>query len=327
MREYTTGVPSLFIMYSIFANVAPYASLSFIHHMGFSDRLSAQKSFFSKAKLLYDFGCEKVQLRLLQGTLILSSFILTYAMDNDYRFWLSNAARLATQMGLHRNSMVKELDPSSRKLFRRIWWVLYNRDVILAVTGLNNVRKLHDDDCDVSPLTMDDMGEDAWDDEGDVTGTETVPVISDLQKQYMIENCKLSLLGQLATFSLRATFDFVLGSQFVNEFRKPGRTPTASFIREFTSSLAEWRRDLPTELRIESVQDWSSSNVWIIILLATSYHLEAIFCRAQHELHRHKDQEMMDRAVKRQQSAMYELGTIIQRASLHDVIRYCPLSL
>ncbi|KIV92256.1 hypothetical protein PV10_06713 [Exophiala mesophila] len=310
MREYTTGVPSLFIMYSIFANVAPYTPLSFIHHMGFSDRLSAQKSFFSKAKLLYDFGCEKVQLRLLQGTLILSSFILTYAMDNDYRFWLSNAARLATQMGLHRNGMVKELEPSSRKLFRRIWWVLYNRDVILAVTGLNNVRKLHDDDCDVSPLTVDDLGEDTWDNEGDMGGSEALPPISELQKQYIIENCKLSILG----------------SQFVNAFRKPGKAPSASFIAEFAGSLVEWRRALPTELRIESVQEWSSSNVWIIILLATSYHLEAIFCRAQHELHRHKDQAMMERAIKRQQSAMYELGTIIQRASLHDVIRFCPLS-
>lgn len=179
-------------MYSIFANVAPYVPLPLIISLGFPDRLAAQKSFFSKAKLLYDFGCEKVQLRLLQGTLILSSFILTYAMDSDYRFWLSNAVRLATQMGLHRNSMVKELDPTSRKLFRRIWWVIYNRDVILAVTGLNNVRKVHDEHCDVALLTEDDFDDGA---ELHMLHNNVVTDTSSLQKKYSVENCKLSLLG------------------------------------------------------------------------------------------------------------------------------------
>lgn len=62
----------------------------------------AQKSFFSKARLLYDFGCEKGQLNLIQGSILLSSFQFSFAPDKDFRFWFHNATRIALQMGFHK---------------------------------------------------------------------------------------------------------------------------------------------------------------------------------------------------------------------------------
>jgi hypothetical protein len=178
-------------MQSILANVVPYASSQLLLEAGFSDRLAAQKSFFSKAKLLYDLGSENGQLRILQGSLMLSSLYFSFALDKDYRFWLTNAVRIAINMGLHRNSIAKDLDLPTRKLFRRIWWVLYNRDILLAVSGLDNVRRLHDRDCDTAALTEADWGEEAIPEQF----KHIIPPITRLQKIYLIENCKLACIS------------------------------------------------------------------------------------------------------------------------------------
>jgi hypothetical protein len=192
MQEYMENKHSMFLIQSIFANVVPYTPASLLLEAGFSDRLVAQKSFFSKAKLLYDFGCEMGQLQLLQGSLMLSSLSFQYAVDSDFRFWLSNAVRIATQMGLHRNNMARDLDSSTRKLLRRIWWVLYNRDILLTVSGLDNIRRLQDSDCDTAMLTEAD-----WDEREIPQRFQVLlPHLPRLQKTYVVENCKLSVISE-----------------------------------------------------------------------------------------------------------------------------------
>lgn len=84
------------------ANAVPYASSDIIAAAQYASREAAQVDFAHKARLLYDFGCEKQQLHLLQGSIILSSFQFSYAINKDHRMWFHNAVRIATQMGLHR---------------------------------------------------------------------------------------------------------------------------------------------------------------------------------------------------------------------------------
>jgi hypothetical protein len=93
---------SHFVLYSLLANVVPYASHEIILAAGYVDRDAAQKDFLLKARLLHDFGCEKRQLNLLQGSIVLSSFQFSFALDKDHRYWFHNAIRIAMQMGLHK---------------------------------------------------------------------------------------------------------------------------------------------------------------------------------------------------------------------------------
>lgn len=118
---------SHFLFYAILANVVPYASQNLIEGAGYSDRSAAQRDFSSKAQLLHDFGCERRQMVLLQGSCILSSFQASYAPTKDFRFWLHNAFRIATQMGLHRQNLEDDLDPRTYRLCRKIWWMIYVR--------------------------------------------------------------------------------------------------------------------------------------------------------------------------------------------------------
>jgi hypothetical protein len=88
------------------ANVVPYASIDEIQATGYDFRDAAQTDFQLKARLLHDFGCEKRQLSLLQGCIILSSFQFSYAPNKDHRVWFFNAIRIATQLGLHKRSVI-----------------------------------------------------------------------------------------------------------------------------------------------------------------------------------------------------------------------------
>jgi hypothetical protein len=69
------------------------------------------------------------------------------------------------------------------------------RDVLLSVTGMENVRILSNRDCETSPLTECD-----WLDESIplMYGSVLSP-ISERQKQYMIENSKLAAIGISST--------------------------------------------------------------------------------------------------------------------------------
>ena len=102
---------SHFVLYAILANVVPYTTSKVITALGYRNRDLAQHDFVLKARLLHDFGCEKRQLNLLQGSIILSSFQFSYAPNKDHRFWFHNAVRVATQLGLHR-----QYEPSQDEL-------------------------------------------------------------------------------------------------------------------------------------------------------------------------------------------------------------------
>ena len=192
MQDYRRNQHSLFLMQSILANAVPHAPEELLRACGYESRIAAQKAFFSKARLLYDMNAEKSQLRLLQGSVMLSSLSFSYALDKDYRFWLTNAVRIATQWGLNRNSVSMSLEPGARRLLRRIWWVLYNRDTLLAISGIDNLRRLNDRYCDTAPLTEDDLEEVTQAPEFD----DILPPLLSLQKTFMVEYSKLSVISK-----------------------------------------------------------------------------------------------------------------------------------
>lgn len=193
LEDYQRGTYSAFLTQCILASMVSYAPLELINEAGYQDHFSAQKSFFDKAQLLCDLGAETSQLRLLQGSIALSLLHFSFALDKDYRYWLSNAVRIATVMGLHKNTVLLDLNPPTRRLFCRLWWLLYNRDCLTVTIGIDNVRRIHDDDFDISDVT-----------EADWT-RETIPQrfvhivrpTTRLQRLFFMENCKLSRLSQL----------------------------------------------------------------------------------------------------------------------------------
>lgn len=330
-QDFLSGNYSHFLMQSIFANVVPHASLTLLKEMGYHDRRSAQQGCYTKATLLYDLGEEKRQICCLQGSIMLSSLCFSYAVDKDYRYWFCNACRIGTQLGLHRQYISERLDAKTKKLFRRIWWILYSRDVLMVVSGLSNLRKFDDRFCDTVALTEDD-----WPDQDVPEELSSVLSASTrLQKVYLLENCKLARISthQPCTTMASVTtgrIELIMhtGSHFLECFTVPGRTVSSSDIQSLENEIISWKKQLDPVLCIR-IHEWTVDNIWVLILLATSYRLEAVFYRRARDHFRRIDEDpaMAAQLHQKQENAMFELSSIIQRASLHKVLGLAPLSL
>lgn len=94
------------------------------------------------------------------------------------------------------------------------------------------------------------------------------------------------------------------------------------------NQIISWRKQLPVEITHALQDEWSSDKVLVLVLLAMGYRLEAVFCRAVKDHYRTTgDLTSMHRMGQRQETSMFELSSMIQRASLHEVLHLCPLSL
>jgi hypothetical protein len=144
------------------------------------------------------------------------------ATKEDYRYWLCNAFRLATQMGLHKNDLSKNIDEPTRKLFRRIWWVLYIRDSVVTLSGHDNVRKIHDSDFDTTELTEDD-----WPVEIIPAQLEhIIPPSVPLQKIFVVQNCKLSRICKFGNRFIRPIYSISIRCKVPSGFRIIGTDTT-----------------------------------------------------------------------------------------------------
>jgi hypothetical protein len=95
------------------------------HLMGYSTRLDAGDSLFSKARAAFDSDSTSNRMVML-----LSSFFLHYWFGQpttfrDFLWWLATAIRSAQCMGMHRTTLKSALQQKERKMWRRIWWCLY----------------------------------------------------------------------------------------------------------------------------------------------------------------------------------------------------------
>jgi hypothetical protein len=193
MQEYRAKKISAFLLQAVIACSIPHVSIELLQRIGFKDHPTAQKAFATRAKLLYDFDVEQNQLRLLQGSLLLSTTHVSHFLPRDHRFWLSNAAYVAGRMRLHQKLARPTLDISTKRLFRRIWWVLYTWDVLLALNGMDTMRRIRDTETVIPRLAEED-----WDEEFLANFQTTLQPVESAEKSYMVESCKLSMLSRLS---------------------------------------------------------------------------------------------------------------------------------
>lgn len=103
LRDYYSGCYSHFLVQAVLASGSLYAPMDVLSAcgFGFQSRSDAQVAFCAKAALLYDFECERRQLRMLQGSAILGTTPCIHVTDKEFRYWFHNAIRLAVKMGLN----------------------------------------------------------------------------------------------------------------------------------------------------------------------------------------------------------------------------------
>lgn len=118
---------------------------------------------FRRAKALFDLHYENNRMHLVQAALL---FTWHHESSDDVSsnayFWVGVACRIAFGLGMHRNlspSAISKMPLNDRRIYRRIFWTLFQVD---ALTALHHGRPLNinQDDCDQPPLVADDFFDD-----------------------------------------------------------------------------------------------------------------------------------------------------------------------
>lgn len=107
-------------------------------------------------QVLYDFDYEMDRVSLVQALLLLTYWYETPDEQKDTWHWMGVAISLAHTIGLHRNPENSDMEPSRKKLWKRIWWSCFMRDRLVAL-GMRRPTRVKDEDYDVPMLTEDDF--------------------------------------------------------------------------------------------------------------------------------------------------------------------------
>ncbi|KAK2751506.1 hypothetical protein CKAH01_17887 [Colletotrichum kahawae] len=285
-------------MQTVLTSATLYVPTDILASCGYSNITEAQTAFFNKALLLHDFQCEKSQLCLLQGSLILGTTAFFYPIDRDVHYWFFNAVRLATKLELQKLDQLRIPDAQLRGLYKRIWWVIYCRDVLLSFLGMQSMPLVSDK---TKPQAL--PTEKDWETESDNINGSFSSVVTRDQKCHFIEYCKLS----------------VLGSRWLVGVSDSGRVDGQNMAREFHA----WRSGL-----------WETTNAdhqlvdspYLTSLLAASYRLECILYRTLKLCWKTGDITRHEWARARLRSSMFELDTLFGRTLANDQLRNLPMS-
>ncbi|KAJ6119423.1 hypothetical protein N7523_003703 [Penicillium sp. IBT 18751x] len=195
------------------------------------ERDALKEIFFRRTKYLFDNRIERNRDILVQAALL-----LTWHSDSadddvaaDAHFWVGVAARIATGLGMHRNPVSSSFVTRDRRMWRRVWFIMVQFDVMVSLS-YGRPQAINLDDSDVSPLTLADF---------ENCGPR-------VQSEFVIHFTELCTM---ISYLIRDRF----GLRANDERRK-------AVLQEADESLANWSLKLPDNLRLRAsdMDPWSA---------------------------------------------------------------------
>ncbi|OAG43120.1 hypothetical protein AYO21_02739 [Fonsecaea monophora] len=227
---------------------ATFCDTSSLHRAAFENRVEARRSFYNKAKMLFDLGYETNKVVLLQAVLMLSFWGPQMKSYWNPCSWIGFGVTIAESLGIHRSDSSTSMVPQAKGLLRRLWWTLAVRDAYCAAL-LGRPFRINMSQCNTDMLNMAD-----FDHESDflATGTESL-----IHCNYQIQLAKLSLV-------LRKIIELRFG---------PSENLTT--LQDLQDMCNEWKARLPPEV------DWefpiTDSNRIFATSLRIIFHHHVIF--------------------------------------------------
>lgn len=225
---------SPFLLQAMLFIGATYCEEEAVIAMGFRDRTEAKSLLYTRARLLFHADWEKDRITLIQGLFLMSFWRGESSDVRDVRYWLGVVITLAETCGLHRSTKLTTRNTQMARIRRRIWWSVYAREGQSAAS-LGLPMRIRNEDCDIEPLTAQDLSGDRDDSPLTALGSPT--------PEHVVYPVKMAELARL--------LGNIIDVHFI-----PGRTPTAQEeIIHLQTSLEEWKDSLPAELRRISAED------------------------------------------------------------------------
>ncbi|KAI0378183.1 fungal-specific transcription factor domain-containing protein [Hypomontagnella monticulosa] len=121
------------------------------------DRTLMKTLFYRRAKSLFDCRFERNR-----DTTVQAALLLTWHADGpedvaaNAWFWLGLAVRTAMGLGMHRDAENSTLVPHNKRMWRRVWWLLFQCDVLVSLQ-YGRPQSIHLEDSDVQKLKSSDF--------------------------------------------------------------------------------------------------------------------------------------------------------------------------
>ncbi|OBT58755.1 hypothetical protein VE04_00730 [Pseudogymnoascus sp. 24MN13] len=178
---------SLFLFQAMLFVSCSYVTLDTLQMCGYKTAHEAQKTLYSRAKMLFDFEAEHDASTIAQGSLLLS-YYSTNSERHLNTFWLNIAIQSARADHAHYYDIDKSLTKYDRQMKKRLWWCCVIRDRILPLGVRRPLQITHNHlDSAGQELTEEDLEEDIG--ESEVYDTETQQLLAKI----FLAQCKLAV--------------------------------------------------------------------------------------------------------------------------------------
>lgn len=196
-----------------------------------AERDALKDIFFRRTKWLFDSRIERNRDIMVQAALLMTwhSENADDDVSSNAHYWVGVAARIATGLGMHRNPVSSRFLPRDKHMWRRLWYILVQFDVLVSLS-YGRPQAINLEDSDVLPLTATDF-------EG---------CGSHVQIEYVIHFSELCIM---ISNIVRERF----GLRVSTERRKAA-------LQEADEALANWSLKLPDNLRLRAsdMDPWSA---------------------------------------------------------------------
>jgi len=232
--------PSLLLLQAMFMVSSTHCPMDVILRMGFKTRYEAKRTFYRRARGLFDADYESNRIVNIQATFLLQFWWESPIEQKDSGYWLNLAIFLAQQCGMHRcTERASSLSPSDRRLWRRIWTCLCIRDGQMSL-AFGKPFQIQATDCDVEPMTADDFVE-----ETDVqVDSSLFPPFSKQHIRYSLTMARLHKIGK------NLVRRFLTSDVLILQAYSPSRDRNT--IDEAKSLLYHWNKTLEPEMQHEA---------------------------------------------------------------------------
>ncbi|KAK9454266.1 fungal-specific transcription factor domain-containing protein [Dipodascopsis uninucleata] len=191
----------------------------------------ASLTLYKRAKALFEANYEDDRISIVQSLILLGWWWEgPEDVTKNVFYWTRVAVSVAQGFGLHRSVEKSSLSVLDKRLWKRLWWVLFSRDRAVAV-ALGRPISINTDDADVPMLIEEDFIEE----EG--PGPYRYPPNMN-HVQFFIQTLKLSEIMGLV---LRQQFSVASENS-----RVANRIPD---ITHSDMALCSWMNNLPAEMR------------------------------------------------------------------------------
>lgn len=221
-------------------------------------------TFFRRAKALYENNYESDAVSIIQTVLLIGLFWDgPEDVTRNLFYWTRVAIGLAQGFGFQRDiSHLPELLAVDKKIWRRVWWCLFEKDRNVAVAfGRPSVIDLND--CDVPMLTVDDFDE--LDPE---TGVPALYKVNETQALYFIHLVKLAEITGI-----------IIKHQYTVKAELMKRKNKFLVIQHCDMLMGIWFTNLPPQL-VFSLTDPNTQNFFSCLLNAQYYNRLYLIHRA-----------------------------------------------